>query len=121
MQTRHWQDYVTLIVGVWLAVSPYFLATPVVDATAPIGLGLAGWNAIVCGGAAIALAAAALLAFRAWEEWVTAVIGVWVFASPWLLGYMDKTGFTTSALVCGVILAAMGLWSAMRSGETTWV
>jgi hypothetical protein len=119
MQLKHWQDYVTAIVGIWLMVSPYFLAAPSGNITT--GLGMAGWNAVACGGAVLILAAAAIWAFRTWEEWVTAVIGLWLIASPWLLGYSQQAGYVASAVICGVLLTVMGFWAALKNGQETYI
>ena len=30
---------------------------------------------------------AAIIAYRDWEEWVNVLLGLWLIASPWLLGF----------------------------------
>ena len=33
------------------------------------------------------LSLAAIIAYRDWEEWINVLMGVWLIASPWLLGF----------------------------------
>lgn len=33
------------------------------------------------------LSLAAIIAYRDWEEWLNVLMGVWLIASPWLLGF----------------------------------
>ncbi|WP_369726067.1 SPW repeat protein [Bradyrhizobium sp. LLZ17] len=33
------------------------------------------------------LSLAAMIAYRDWEEWLNVLMGVWLIASPWLLGF----------------------------------
>jgi hypothetical protein len=44
-----------------------------------------------------------------WQDLVNGVLGVWLAASPWLLGYQEQTVATWSALVAGLALCAAAL------------
>jgi hypothetical protein len=44
-----------------------------------------------------------------WEDWAGAVIGAWLLASPWVLGYSDHFAATANAVVLGVALASAEL------------
>ncbi|OKO82453.1 SPW repeat protein [Bradyrhizobium sp. AS23.2] len=35
----------------------------------------------------VVLSLAAIIAYRDWEEWLNVLMGVWLIASPWLLGF----------------------------------
>ncbi|MCP3441702.1 SPW repeat protein [Bradyrhizobium sp. CCGUVB14] len=35
----------------------------------------------------VVLSLAAIIAYRDWEEWINVLMGVWLIASPWLLGF----------------------------------
>ncbi len=35
----------------------------------------------------VVLSLAAMIAYRDWEEWLNVLMGVWLIASPWLLGF----------------------------------
>jgi hypothetical protein len=118
---RQWQDVGNLLLGVWLMVSPWVLAytdTP-----------FAVWNAYVLGAIIAVAAAAALVAFHEWEEWVSMVLGLWLIASPWVLGfatvkfavevealYSATWNFVfTGALVIG--LAGWATWNVHHPGH----
>ena len=35
----------------------------------------------------VVLSLGAIIAYRDWEEWINVLMGVWLIASPWLLGF----------------------------------
>lgn len=41
-----------------------------------------------------------------WQDSLIVILGVWLFFSPWALGFADLTNAFWNALVCGVVLAA---------------
>jgi hypothetical protein len=60
----------------------------------------------------LASSAAALLAFREWEEWLSLIVGLWVLASPWLLGLQHTKAMAVNVAVGLLIafLSALELW-----------
>jgi hypothetical protein len=60
----------------------------------------------------IASSAAALLAFSEWEEWVSVIVGLWVVASPWLLGFQHTRAMAVNVAVGLAIayMSALELW-----------
>ncbi len=110
MQEKHFQDWISLIVGVWLIISPFVLQiTPPVGGTADLPL----LNFVLSGAAAVVLAVAALFFFREWEEWLEVALGIWIIASPWALGFTNIQVAMWNAIACGVVIAAMGMWAAI--------
>jgi hypothetical protein len=64
-------------------------------------------------GAAIAtVSLAALLAFARWEEWANLLLGLWLIASPWLLGFAHTRAMHFSIAIGCVVafLALLELW-----------
>lgn len=64
-------------------------------------------------GAVIALISlAAMIAYKDWEEWVNVVLGLWLIASPWMLGFAHTRAMHFSIGVGVVItfLAVLDLW-----------
>lgn len=57
---------------------------------------------------------AALLVFREWEEWINVALGVWIVASPFILGFAHTTAAHVMIAVGLVIayLALLELWLA---------
>lgn len=104
--TDNWQDSVTLLLGLWLIVSPWVLGFA--------GLEAAMWNAVVFGVVIAAMALAALTTFRDWEEWIDMAIGAWLAISPWVLGFTTGTegpGLTGNFVVAGLLVLALSAWS----------
>jgi hypothetical protein len=102
MSLKHWQDPVNLALGAWLVLSPWALGFQ--GETTPM------MNAVIVG---IALAAAALGAIfvpRAWEEWTEFALGLWLIASPWVLGFRTLREAMLSTVITGIIIAALAAW-----------
>ena len=100
---KHLQDAVNLVLGAWLVLSPWALRF---QADAP-----AMANAVVIGLALIAVALGALVAPREWEEWVESALGLWLIASPWLLGFSDEPTAMRNAVLSGSVIVALALWT----------
>ncbi|HUI98370.1 MAG TPA: SPW repeat protein [Xanthobacteraceae bacterium] len=60
----------------------------------------------------LAVAAAAVLAFAEWEEWASLMLGLWVFVSPWLLGFAHTKAMHINVAVGLIIMfmSALELW-----------
>ncbi|TKB76767.1 MAG: hypothetical protein E5W81_14995, partial [Mesorhizobium sp.] len=55
-----------------------------------------------------------------WEEWVNLVVGLWVLASPWVLGFQATTAMTVHVVI-GIlvaVLAAIELWMMYQNPPT---
>jgi SPW repeat len=102
--TTAWQDVVNLILGAWLLVSPWVLRYA--DQPTP------AWNAHIVGIIIIVLAAAAIWAFQKWEEWINALLGLWLIVSPWLLGFSAMREPLWNQIIVGIIVGALALWCA---------
>jgi hypothetical protein len=106
MKTR-WHDWITLIFGFWLLISPwwlqYFTGRPYTDQTA------ASWNSILFGIAVVYVAIWALAQPQKWEEWINLVLGVWLIASPWVLGFHAYTIATVNLVTVGLVIALFSL------------
>ncbi|MFP5404783.1 MAG: SPW repeat protein [Gammaproteobacteria bacterium] len=104
MQTRRWQDWITLILGIWLFFSPWILRF--------YGeMPAASWNFFVLGIAFVVFAAFGLNLRSLWEEWVNLILGIWMIISPWVLQYSANTTPRDNAIIVGVIVAVMAIWA----------
>lgn len=104
MKTQHWQDWVNAVLGLWVFISPWIPQFG--------GAGdLATWNFWIVGFAVAFLAAGALSAFQRWEEWTNIVLGVWLLASPWLLGFSTSAALTWNAVIIGGLVAVFAGWA----------
>jgi hypothetical protein len=64
-------------------------------------------------GIAIAvISLAAMAAYSNWEEWANLLLGLWLIASPWLLGFAHTRAmhFTIGVGVIVTFMAALELW-----------
>ena len=48
---------------------------------------------------------------RDWLSWVFVVLGIWLIISPWVVGFSGEVGATWNAIIVGIIVAALGLYS----------
>jgi len=92
-----------LVLAIFLFISPWAFAFA--DGT----IGIDAWVS------AVLLAACSLptlIAFREWEDWTNCLLGLWILASPWVLGFAHSAGMHVNMTV-GVLvlyLAALKLW-----------
>jgi hypothetical protein len=98
-------DVVNIIAGIALVLSPWYLGYTAVAAAA--------WNAWVTGAIIALIAVGALVAFNEYEEWANLVVGLWIIAAPWVLGFSAVTAAMWAHVVAGIVialLAAGGVW-----------
>jgi hypothetical protein len=107
MQMKHWQDPVNAIIGLWLIVSPWIL-----DFQAEGNMGAMA-NAVIIGLALIAAALGAIFVPRAWEEWTEFALGLWLIVSPWIVGFSTLYDARMNALIAGIAVAALALWTLL--------
>jgi hypothetical protein len=50
-----------------------------------------------------------MMRMKHWQDAVNAVLGVWLVASPWALGFMDQTMPMANAVIVGLALLAAAL------------
>ena len=58
--------------------------------------------------AILAISLAAILAYASWEEWANLLLGIWLIASPWILGFAHVRAMSF-AIALGVLIAFMAL------------
>lgn len=102
-QIKHWQDVVNGVLGIWLILSPWALGFAA--EALPTG------NAVIVGIALIAAALGAIFVPRAWEEWSEFVLGLWLIASPWALGFSGLADAKLAAVATGLVIALLSLWT----------
>ncbi|MBB1653023.1 MULTISPECIES: SPW repeat protein [Delftia] len=106
---KHWQDPINVLLGAWLAVSPWVLGFQ--DQMAPTA------NGVVIGLALIAAALGAIFIPRAWEEWTEGLLGLWMVISPWALGFAGQMDAMRNAVVSGVVVMVLALWVLMTDKD----
>lgn len=57
-----------------------------------------------------------------WQDSLNLILGLWVIASPWALGFTDVQYAPVNAVVIGIIIAAMAVWALVAFHEwEEWV
>jgi SPW repeat-containing protein len=90
------QDWINLICGVLLFVSPWALGFS--------GDLMAARTAWVGGAIIFIMSVAALAQFAEWEEWVALVVGALVIIAPWVLGFATVHVAMWSCVVLGAVV-----------------
>ncbi|RWO20212.1 SPW repeat protein [Mesorhizobium sp.] len=107
MEGKKPQDWINLVLAACLFISPWVIGFAAETAAA--------WNAWIAAVVLGALALAALSVFAEWEEWVNLVVGLWLIASPWLLGFVANANAMATHVVLGVLVVAASAWAVWDS------
>ncbi len=110
---KRWQDMATLLLGLWLIVSPFVLPGTAGDTV------IVNTSMIV--GVFLTLAAiAAIVSPNAWKEWIVVILASWLIASSYFFGdaqpFDESFSFTAlgmSQLIVGLLVmvdATFGLY-----------
>ena len=103
-----WEDWVDMVLGVWLVVSPWVLGFSDSDPVATR-------NALIVGIAIAALSAITFLAYSVIEEWVDVILGLWLIASPWILSGTGNGAVVADFAIVGALVAGLSgyeIWSS---------
>lgn len=98
-----------IIAGLWLIVSPFFLAYG--------NLPRAMANDVILG---IIIGILALIRFtgafrEGWISWINLLLGIWVLISPWALGYASQSVAMRNNVILGIIVILLSGWSALAT------
>jgi hypothetical protein len=110
MRAKRWQDWINLLLGAWLFVSPWVM-------NYAGDLPKAAWNAYILGAAIVLFAAVAVYVPKAWEEVVNILLGAWGVVSPWVLGFGSGRDITTNTVVVGGLVAVLAVWAMVRDRD----
>jgi SPW repeat len=110
MRIQHWQDAGSLLMGVWLILSPF-------------ALGFAGaevWITIALGLCVILFAVEGFVIPSYLEEWGEILIGLALVAVPWTVGYQSVSA-TASSVVSGILVILLAAWELTTDRDfSTW-
>ena len=107
--SRHWQDQLMVVIGVWLFMSPWALGYP--SYSPPV------INANIAGAIIALLAAFDLVKTYVWAVLLNIVVGVWVAVSPWLVGVVRDPAMTWSLVLTGIATIVLGVWELRTDPE----
>jgi hypothetical protein len=110
MRIQHWQDVASLLLGVWLVLSPFALGFA----------GAAVWMTIVLGLFVILFAVEGFFIPSYLEEWGEILLGLAVVVAPWTVGY-ESVSATVSSMVSGILVILLGAWELTTDRDfITW-
>jgi hypothetical protein len=101
----HWRDWLMLLFGAWLVISPFVLGYSATDAMMML------WNPVIVGVAVVVFSIAVLRKTQVWEEWVLLALGAWLIAAPFLLGYASMPAAMWNSIIVGLLVGADSVWS----------
>jgi len=106
MRIQHWQDAASLLLGVWLVLSPFALGFA----------GAAVWITIVLGLSVVLLAVEGLVIPSYLEEWAEILLGLALVVAPWTVGY-ESGSATVSSMVSGILVILFAVWELMTDRD----
>jgi SPW repeat len=111
MRIRHWQDVASLLLGVWLVLSPFALGFG----------GAALWITIVLGLFVVLLAVEGFVIPSYLEEWGEILFGLALVVAPWTFDY-EAVSATVSSMVSGILVIMLGAWELVTDRDfiTSW-
>jgi hypothetical protein len=110
MRIQRWQDFASLVVGVWLVLSPFALGLE----------GAALWITVALGLCVVLFAIEAFVIPSYLEEWGEILLGLALVVVPWTVGYEQVTA-TVSSVLSGILVISLAVWEIMTDREfTTW-
>jgi len=101
---ERWLDWLLLLLGAWLIVSPWVLAFSG-------GRGPAFWNTVIMGIAVAVFAIAVVSEAHRWEEWVSLIFGAWLLIAPFVLGFSSMTAAAWNSVILGIVIGVDAVWA----------
>jgi SPW repeat len=110
MRIQHLQDVASLLVGVWLVLSPFALGFA----------GAAVWITILLGLSVVLFAVEGFVIPSYLEEWGELLLGLALLAAPWTVGYESVTA-TVNSMLSGMLVILFAAWELTSDRDfITW-
>lgn len=102
-KTLEWEDWVGIGLGIWLLVSPWALGYS--------GQAAATMNALILGSILVLEEMLEVGVHEMVEEWIDVVAGLWLIASPFILGFAADTAASVSTVAVGLLTVLFAAWA----------
>jgi len=106
MREQHWQDGTSLLLGAWLVLSPFFGIGAIGD--------VAAINSYLTGTAVVIFSIVALARPQLWEEYSNLVLGLWLIAAPFALGFTNLVGPMWNQIIVGLLVGGPALAATLQ-------
>ena len=106
MKPERWQNWVNVVLGAWLVLSPWVLGFADQKTAA-----IVAWS---LGAAVIVFAGLGARVQDAWEEAITLVLGVLLMGAPWALEFADERTATANVALSGTLVVVFAIWAMLR-------
>ena len=112
MKDQHWQDWINVLIAIWVIISPWTVAHVMAAPQYPLGApDSAMWNQFAVGIAMTGTATLALNVYASWQEWANALLGAWLVVSPWVLGFSPSSDLGLNAALLGTLILVFSVWA----------
>lgn len=108
---KQWRDWAIALLGLWMMVSPRVLQFAGMQAGIQSH---AIWNAWLVGAAIVLVTVGSRFVVEIWSPWqdgINALLGLWLMASPWVLGFAAHVTARTNSVVAGFLVAVLAIWA----------
>ena len=109
MREKRWQDWLNLLIGIWLFISPWVIGFANASQSA-------SWNAWILGVAIVVFSAIAVSLPQAWEEVINILLGIWMVISSWVIGVASRA-VETNAVIVGLLVILFAAWAMAMKRE----
>jgi SPW repeat len=113
MNTQKPLSWLIVVGGAWEVAAPFVFGATATTAFL--------WDAVIIGVALVILGAWAALSAEVGTDrnldWLNAVLGLWLIAAPFVLGYSGVAVALWNDIVVGIIIAVLGAWAALALGQ----
>ncbi len=106
---RTWEDWLGMALGLLVVLSPVLAGSGGNDAVMV--------NSGLVGVLILSLGALELVDLRRWEEGLEMLLGFWLMASPFVLGYADGGPLMTAHLLLGALIAAVSIYELWQDWQ----
>lgn len=108
-KTLQWEDWVGVVLGLWLLASPWVVGFS--------GEQAATMNALFMGTILVLEELLDLGVHEMAEEWIDVVAGLWLVISPVVLGFAGSMAPSMNAVTVGLLTVLAAAWAASPLDE----
>ncbi|MBV8736377.1 MAG: SPW repeat protein [Alphaproteobacteria bacterium] len=123
---NRWLDWFLVALSVWFFISPWVISfgggvvphntvvPPHEEAAILVMTSRAAWNAWVCGAILFFVMLSAVGRLEASQEWIALILGAWLIAAPWALGFTPLGGASADHWAVGIVVFLIAAWNLWR-------